>query len=62
MDRQDMMRIGARDSGSDLVNVVVESPTGSRSKFKYHEERALFWLYKILPAGRLPFEFGFIPH
>ncbi len=46
----------------DLMNVVVETPGGSRNKFRYDEETGLFRLHKILPMGSaFPFDFGFVP-
>jgi len=45
-----------------LVNVVVETPRGSRNKFKYDEKLGRFRLNSVLPAGAaFPYDFGFIP-
>lgn len=47
---------------SRTVNVLVETPAGSRNKYKYDEELGLVRLHKILPVGAaFPFDFGFIP-
>lgn len=44
------------------VNVIVETPAGSRCKFKYESKIGLFTISKILPEGFVfPFDFGFIP-
>lgn len=44
------------------VNVVVETPAGSRYKLKYETAFDAFALGKILPAGFVfPFDFGFVP-
>jgi inorganic pyrophosphatase len=44
------------------VQAVVETPGGSRNKFKWDEEAGVFRLHKILPMGSaFPFDFGFIP-
>jgi inorganic pyrophosphatase len=44
------------------LNVVVETPKGSRNKFSYDEKQGLFKLTGVLPAGAsFPFDFGFIP-
>jgi inorganic pyrophosphatase len=44
------------------LNVVVETPRGSRNKFTYEPELGLFRLGKQLPAGAVfPFDFGFVP-
>ncbi|MDT7605150.1 MAG: inorganic pyrophosphatase [Acidobacteriota bacterium] len=44
------------------VNVVIETPRGSRNKFNYDAELQLFKLGGVLPAGAVfPFDFGFVP-
>jgi inorganic pyrophosphatase len=44
------------------VEVVIETPAGSRNKYLYDEERGLFRLHKLLPLGTtFPFDFGFVP-
>jgi inorganic pyrophosphatase len=44
------------------LNVIVETPRGSRNKFTYEPELGLFRLGKQLPAGAsFPFDFGFVP-
>lgn len=55
--------IGVREPGSKRVNVVIETPAGSRGKYKYDEGLELFRLHKILPLGSaFPFDFGFVPN
>jgi inorganic pyrophosphatase len=50
------------DSETGQLNVVIETPKGSRNKFKYDDERRLFKLGGVLPAGAVfPFDFGFVP-
>jgi inorganic pyrophosphatase len=45
-----------------LINVIIETPSGSRNKYTYEKENDLFRLKKILPEGTsFPFDFGFIP-
>jgi inorganic pyrophosphatase len=45
-----------------FLNVIAETPKGSRNKYSYDPDVALFRLKKILPAGAVfPFDFGFIP-
>src|SRR4051794_7660199 len=54
--------LGAVDKQSGNVNVIIDTPKGSRNKFKYDADHALFKLTKILPAGSaFPFDFGYIP-
>src|SRR6266545_3570339 len=51
---------GNRESGE--INVIIDTPRGSRNKFKYDEEHELFKLGGVLPSGAVfPFDFGFIP-
>lgn len=46
----------------DAMMVVVETPKGSRNKYRYHDDLNLFVLDKVLPAGFFfPFDFGFLP-
>ncbi len=50
------------DEEQQLVNIVVETPKGGRTKFKYDEELAVFEVSKLLPKGMVfPFDFGFVP-
>jgi inorganic pyrophosphatase len=45
-----------------LVHVVVDTPRGSRNKYKYDEKLGLFKLSRVLPAGmQFPHDFGSIP-
>ena len=44
------------------LNVIVETPKGSRNKFEYDYKLGLFKLGGVLPAGaNFPFDFGFVP-
>lgn len=46
----------------DELNVIIETPKGSRNKFTYDEKRGLYKLGGVLPAGAVfPFDFGFVP-
>jgi inorganic pyrophosphatase len=46
----------------DEINVIIETPRGSRNKFDYDEELQLFKLGGVLPLGAsFPFDFGFVP-
>lgn len=52
----------AFDAETGDLNVVIETPKGSRNKFSYDEETGFFTLSKLLPVGMaFPFSFGFIP-
>ncbi|HLY73889.1 MAG TPA: inorganic diphosphatase [Planctomycetota bacterium] len=46
----------------EIVQAVIETPQGSRNKYKYDEETGLFKLHKVLPTGSaFPYSFGFVP-
>ena len=50
-------------SKNSVVNVIIETPKGSRNKYALNPDTQLFELNKILPVGAMfPFNFGFIPH
>ncbi len=47
---------------NELVQVVIETPKGSRNKYAFDAEQKVFELKKVLPAGMaFPYDFGFIP-
>jgi len=49
-----------RDSG--LATVVIDTPRGSRCKYKYDAKLGLFRVGKLLPLGAtFPFNFGYVP-
>jgi inorganic pyrophosphatase len=44
------------------LNVIVETPKGSRNKYNYDEKTGLFRLGGVLTSGAsFPFDFGFVP-
>jgi inorganic pyrophosphatase len=50
------------DKETHDLNVIIETPQGSRNKMKFDEEKDIFKLNKVLPAGMtFPFDFGFLP-
>jgi inorganic pyrophosphatase len=52
----------AVDPDSGRLNVVVDTPKGSRNKYKLDEQRGLWRLSKVLPQGlSFPYDFGFLP-
>lgn len=54
--------IPPREPQSGLVHVVIDTPRGSRNKFKFDEQLGCFKLSRILPAGHVfPYDFGSIP-
>ena len=58
----DISQMKPVDRKSGYLNVIIETPKGSRNKFKYNEEHGLFMFDKALPIGQsFPFDFGFLP-
>jgi inorganic pyrophosphatase len=50
------------DETTESLNAIVDTPKGSRNKFKFDEEKGRFKLAGTLPLGNsFPFDFGFIP-
>ena len=44
------------------IQVIIETPKGSRNKFAFDEARKIFQLKKVLPVGMaFPYDFGFVP-
>lgn len=55
-------RLRAFDPDKKCLNVVIETPKGSRVKYSYGAETGMFEVKKALPEGMMfPFNFGFIP-
>jgi inorganic pyrophosphatase len=65
------VKSGQRDIASRLppynkkkgsLQVVIETPKGSRNKYAFDEKQDIFALQKVLPAGMaFPYDFGFVP-
>jgi inorganic pyrophosphatase len=52
----------AFDTKSGNLQVIIDTPKGSRNKYKYNEKHGLFALHSILPLGTVfPFDFGYVP-
>ena len=50
------------DPDTGDVNVLIDTPKGSRNKFKYDEKHGLFKLAGVLPSGAVfPYDFGDLP-
>ena len=50
------------DHGKRTCRAIIETPKGSRNKFRYDPKTQLFMLGGILPEGMMfPFDFGFLP-
>lgn len=56
-------RLQPFDRKSGTLNVVIDTPKGSRNKYSWDEDQELFSLSGVLPAGAVfPYDFGFIPN
>jgi inorganic pyrophosphatase len=45
-----------------VIDVVIETPKGSRNKFAFDPQTGMFKLLKILAQGMMfPYDFGFVP-
>jgi len=50
------------DKQEGILQVVIETPKGSRNKLAFDPEQHVFVLRKVLPAGMaFPYDFGFLP-
>jgi inorganic pyrophosphatase len=53
---------GVAKSGDKLLQVIIETPRGSRNKYSFDETQKIFVLKAALPAGMaFPYDFGFVP-
>jgi len=61
--KSDPTRLNPFQKGEkDVINAVIETPMGSRNKFKYDEDLGCYSLSSVLPQGMMfPHAFGFIP-
>lgn len=50
------------DKKEGVIQVIIETPAGSRNKFAFDPDQGIFALKKVLPAGMVfPYDFGFLP-
>jgi inorganic pyrophosphatase len=53
---------GTAKAGDKLLQVIIETPKGSRNKYSFDPEQHVFVLKAALPAGMtFPYDFGFVP-
>ena len=57
------VRLAPRDPDDPkVIQVIIETPKGSRNKYAFDPEQRIFELKKVLPAGMaFPYDFGFVP-
>jgi len=54
--------IPPREPGSGRVHVVIDTPAGSRNKYKYDQHLNVFRISRVLPPGAaFPHDFGSVP-
>lgn len=62
MPSRSLLELETVDPRTGELAVIVETPKGSRNKYKFDEKLELFRLSGVLPEGAVfPFEFGFLP-
>src|ERR1700692_3514246 len=59
----DPSRLSPTDEKDDaIIQVIIETPKGSRNKYAFDQDERIFELKKVLPAGMaFPYDFGFVP-
>jgi inorganic pyrophosphatase len=58
----DPTRLKPLNKKDGLLQVIIETPAGSRNKFSFDPDQGIFSLKKVLPAGMVfPYDFGFLP-
>jgi inorganic pyrophosphatase len=51
-----------REPGSRRIHIVIDTPAGSRNKYRYDESLGIFRISRVLPKGAVfPHDFGSIP-
>jgi inorganic pyrophosphatase len=55
-------QLPVRERGTRRIHVLIETPAGSRNKYKYDRALGVFRVSRVLPAGTgFPYDFGSIP-
>ena len=50
------------DKQDGILQVIIETPKGSRNKFAFDATQNIYMVKKVLPAGMVfPYDFGFLP-
>jgi inorganic pyrophosphatase len=63
MKKKQTLAKGRSTPKTGSIEVVIETPKGSRNKFKYDPISHRFKLSKVLPEGMVfPHDFGFVPN
>ena len=60
--KENRLPIAGAMAADGMINVIIETPRGSRNKFKLDEQMQCYRLGSVLPAGlAFPYDFGFVP-
>ncbi|MFL5245573.1 MAG: inorganic diphosphatase [Gemmataceae bacterium] len=55
-------KLDTYDPETGNLNLIIETPQGSRNKYKYDPDHRIFRVHGLLPVGSVfPYAFGFIP-
>jgi inorganic pyrophosphatase len=58
----DPTRLKPINKEDGILQVIIETPKGSRNKYAFDPEQGIFTLRKVLPTGMaFPYDFGFLP-
>ena len=58
----DPSRLPPFDGDDNALQVIIETPKGSRNKYAFDAEQKIFSVKHVLPAGMsFPYDFGFVP-
>ena len=57
-----LTKLPTYDAETGWLNAIIETPQGSRNKYKYDDRCRIFKVHSLLPAGAVfPYDFGFLP-
>lgn len=58
----DPTRLKPFDKQDGILQVIIETPKGSRNKYAFDPDQKIFTVKAVLPAGMsFPYDFGFLP-
>lgn len=62
MERSPYWDLETLDRDDGTIQAIIDTPKGSRNKYKYDVKKGLFRLTSVLPAGAVfPYNFGYLP-
>lgn len=58
----DPIGLASHDDDQRSLQVIIETPKGSRNKYAFDPDQRIFQLKRVLPVGMaFPYDFGFVP-